>query len=494
MDILDQHLLSFLIFLPVIAIVLLFFVPKNEKKLLFAIPFVVLLAQFGLSLRLFFTFNDAYSGFQFQEVYPWIESFGIEYFIGVDGVSLLLILLACLLAPIVVLASYSSVKESAKQYLIFLCSLQIGVVGVFCAIDLFLFYLFWELMLIPMYYIIGIWGGGRKIYAAFKFFIYTMVGSVLMLIAILYLYFQAGKTFNLLEWQSQLILAKDIQIYLFLAFALAFAIKVPLFPVHTWLPDAHVQAPTGGSVILAGILLKMGTYGFFRFAMPLFPDAFLHFQPYLIWICVIGVVYGALVAMVQTDIKKLIAYSSVSHLGVVMLGLFSLETTAMLGGLYQMIGHGLSTGALFLVIGMIYERTHSREIKNHSGLALTIPLVSLCFLIATLSSIGLPLTNGFIGEFLTFAGSFQLFPYETVIALSSVVLGAIYMLWLIQRFFFGSLKKPVPEKLIDLKWREALYILPLIVLIFWMGIKPGPFLDKMKAPIDQVVQKIKVVK
>lgn len=482
MELMNTHILSLVIFFPLVAAILVLFVPSEKKKWLHGLAFVFGFLEFLFSLHLYFHFQNS-GTFEFMELYPWIPPWKVQYFVGIDGVSLLLILLTTLLTPLVFLSSVSAIKSRVKEYVVSMLVLETGIIGVFCSLDLFLFYVFWEVMLIPMYLIIGVWGGDRKIYAAVKFFIYTMSGSVLMLVAILFLYFKAGGTFNLLELYEYK-LDHQAQGWVFLAFALAFAIKVPLFPLHTWLPDAHVEAPTAGSVILAGVLLKMGTYGFFRFAMPLFPQALMLAQPYLIWISVIGIVYGALVAMVQTDMKKLIAYSSVSHLGVVMLGLFSLEPTGMQGGLYQMLNHGVSTGAFFLLVGVLYERTHSRVIVDHAGLAQMIPWYTTLFLVVSFSSLGLPLTNGFVGEFLSLAGAFKTFPLPAVIGTSAVVLSAFYLLWMVERVFFGELKTPVGHPLTDVNLREVLLFLPLLVLIVWMGVYPKPFLSKLDRPIE----------
>lgn len=485
MDFINNHILSLVIFFPLLAAVLVAFVPRQSRGVLFFTAFISSVVEFVLSLHLWQHFKNNGS-FEFVEMVSWIPAWKINYLIGIDGVALLLIVLATFLMPLAILASKNSVQNKLKEYLVSLLVLQVGMVGVFASLDLFLFYVFWEVMLIPMYFLIGIWGGERRIYASIKFFIYTMAGSVLMLIAILYVYYNAGQTFNLMELYENSF-TPQVQLWLFAAFGLAFAIKVPIFPLHTWLPDAHVEAPTAGSVILAGVLLKMGTYGFFRFAMPLFPDGFAFFQPYLMTLCVIGIVYGALVAMVQPDIKKLIAYSSVSHLGVVMLGLFSLNETGMMGGLYQMINHGITTGALFLLVGMVYERTHSRQIEDYSGLAKVMPWYTVCFLVATFGSIGLPLTNGFIGEFLSLAGAFQTFRISSIIAASSVVLGAVYMLWMVERVFFGATKYPGGHGITDIGRRELMVILPLLILIVWMGVAPKKFLNKISVPVSQLL-------
>jgi len=489
MDFIYNHILSIVIFFPLAAAVLLMLMPREEKGFLFAFALVASTLEFLFSLHLYYHFKNTGS-FEFIEMANWIPPWKVQYLVGIDGVGMLLIVLTTLLLPLAIAGSKTSIKDKLKEFLVSLLILQSGMVGVFASLDLFLFYVFWEVMLIPMYFLIGIWGGQRRVYAAIKFFIYTMAGSVLMLLAILYIYFQAGFTFNLMELYEKS-LSPEAQLWLFAAFALAFAIKVPLFPLHTWLPDAHVEAPTAGSVILAGVLLKMGTYGFFRFAMPLFPQALKVFQPYLMVLCVIGIVYGALVAMVQPDIKKLIAYSSVSHLGVVMLGLFSLNETGMTGGLYQMLNHGISTGALFLLVGVIYERTHSRQIADHGGLAKVMPWYTFCFLVATFASVGLPLTNGFIGEFLSLAGAFQTFRVSAIISASSVVLGAIYMLWMVERVFFGKLRYPGHgtggHALTDMNKREIAIMLPLLILIVWMGVAPKHFLNKISVPVSQLL-------
>lgn len=485
MELVNNHILSIIIFFPLVAAALLTLIPGKEKKLLFSAAILFSVLEFIFSLHLYFNFSNT-GTFEFMELTPWIATWNVKYLVGIDGVSLLLILLTTLLTPLALLVSVNSVTDKAKGFVITLLVLEAGMIGVFSALDIFLFYVFWEVMLIPMYFLIGIWGGKRKIYAALKFFIYTMAGSVLMLIAFLFLYIKAGNTFNLMELY-ELKLPLDVQMLAFLALGLAFAIKVPLFPFHTWLPDAHVEAPTAGSVILAGVLLKMGTYGFFRFAMPLFPDALLIAQPYLVALATIGIVYGALVAMVQTDIKKLVAYSSVSHLGVVMLGLFSLDRTGIQGGLYQMISHGISTGALFLLVGILYERTHSREISAHGGLAKSLPWYTVIFLIVTFSSIGLPLTNGFVGEFLSLAGAFQTYKIAAIVATSGVILGAVYMLWLAERILFGAEKNPTGHPLKDINLREIILFIPLLILIVWMGVYPKPFLSKLDRPIDQLL-------
>jgi len=411
---------------------------------------------------------------------------------GIDGISLFLILLTTFLTVVSILSSWTAVREKVKGFMISMLLLETGMIGVFVALDLFLFYVFWEAMLIPMYFLIGIWGGPRKIYATIKFVLFTLFGSLLMLVAIIVLYFLQHSytgvyTFNLLE-MYKVVLPYGSQFWLFYAFALAFAIKVPLFPFHTWLPDAHVEAPTAGSVILAGVLLKMGTYGFLRFCLPLFPDAYQSAIPLISILALIGIIYGAMVAMVQKDVKSLVAYSSVSHLGFVMLGLFALNVQSVQGGILQMINHGISTGALFLLVGMIYERRHSRLIDDFGGVAKVMPVFAGFFMIVTLSSIGLPGTNGFIGEFLIILGAFKSNMVYAILAALGVILAAIYMLWMYQRVFFGKVDKPANEKLLDLNLREKLILVPLVILIFWIGLYPKPYLSKMEKSVTSLFE------
>jgi NADH-quinone oxidoreductase subunit M len=483
-------ILSIIVFLPLLGALFLWLVPMPAKAqrmtaLLFA------LANFLVSLTLWFGFDRTRHDFQFVEIARWIPQFGISYHLGVDGISLLLVLLTTLLSTIAVLASFSAITEKTRSYYAFLLVLETGMLGVFVALDLFFFYVFWEAMLIPMYFLIGVWGGQRRIYAAVKFFLYTMFGSLLMLVAIIFLALahkaETGiLTFNLLELYGTH-LSRIQELLLFSAYALAFAIKVPLFPFHTWLPDAHVEAPTAGSVILAGVLLKMGTYGYIRFCLPLFPHATQAAVPWIMALAVIGIIYGALVAMVQPDLKKLVAYSSVSHLGFVMLGIFALNVQGLQGGLLQMVNHGLSTGALFLLVGIVYERRHTRLIEQFGGLTAVMPLFAACFMIVTLASVGLPGTNGFVGEFLILLGAFAHSKVYGVIAASGVILAAVYMLWMFQRVMFGKITHAENEKLKDMNGREFATLLPLLVLIFWIGIYPKPFLDTMSASVLHVL-------
>ena len=488
--------LSLLLAIPVIGAVLLALLPRRNTQALFWVALIATGGNFLWSLKILAGFDAGNGEMQFLERIPWIPSFGIEYIVGVDGISIFLVLLTTLLMPIAILASWS-VQDRVKEYLVFMLLLETGMLGAFVALDLFLFYVFWEVMLVPMYFLIGVWGGMRRIYAALKFVIYTMAGSLLMLVAIIYLAARHAEvdqalTFNLLKLYG-LRLSFDQQVWLFCAFALSFAIKVPLFPFHTWLPDAHVEAPTAGSVILAGVLLKLGTYGFLRFAMPLFPDAALAAAPVIVALAVIGIIYGAVVAMMQSDIKKLVAYSSVSHLGFVMLGLFVFNTQGVQGAIYQMVGHGLSTGALFLLVGMIYERRHTRMIDDFGGLWKTIPLFSAIFLVVMLSSIGLPGLNGFIGEFLILVGAFGVTPFWTAAAATGVILGAVYMLWMYRRVMSGPLKNPANEKLTDLSARELLLLAPILILIVFMGVYPQPFLQRIEPAVALTLKKFPAV-
>lgn len=481
-------MLSLVTFLPIVGALVLAVLPRSASKMgALAISLVILAA----SLPLWFGYDPHGAEFQFVEDMAWIDAFGVRYHMGIDGVGLLLILLTTALTPIIILAGYSGVEEGHRGYFALMLALEGAMIGTFAALDTFLFYMFWELVLLPMYFLIGIWGGQRRIYATVKFFIYTVVGSLLMLVAFVALYYlhyqQTGTWTTDLQPLLAMQIPYDTQLWMFLCFALAFAIKVPMFPFHTWLPDAHVEAPTGGSVVLAGVMLKMGTYGFYRFAMPLFPQAVIHYGPFMIGLAVIGIVYGALVAMVQDDIKKLVAYSSVSHLGYCMLGLFALNAPGVSGSVYQMLNHGVSTGALFLLVGVLYERRHTRMIAEYGGLAKVVPKFAFVFMVVTFSSIGLPGLNGFVGEFLVLLGGFQYAPLPTVIAISGVIFGATYMLWAFQRMVFGPLKNAANEKLADLNMREMVYLAPLLLMIVVMGVMPQPFLDRINPSVDRFV-------
>jgi len=486
-------LLSILTFTPLIGAIVLLFVNKNSHGVLRTVALAVSCVNFLASIPLLLGYNAAgtdVGGFQFLEKMPWIAAgpFQMSYHVGIDGISLWLVLLTTFIMPIAILSTWTAVEEKVKEYMVMLLLLEVGMIGAFISLDLFLFYIYWEVMLIPMYFMIGIFGGKNRIYAAVKFFIFTMVGSLLMLVALIVLYFKAGGgDFSLLRFY-ELHLDPATQTWMFLAFALAFAIKVPMFPLHTWLPDAHTEAPTAGSVILAAVLLKMGTYGFLRFAMPLFPDAAARFTPLIATLAVIGIVYASLVAMVQHDVKKLVAYSSVAHLGFVMIGIFALNQQGIAGGMLQMLNHGVSTGALFLIVGFIYERRHTRQITDFGGLAKQMPIFATIFMIVTFSSIGLPGTNGFVGEFLILLGTFQgPLRIYSIIATSGVILSAVYMLWMFQRVMFGELKNPKNMVLKDLNAREIVIMVPLVFLIFFMGVYPRPFIDSMTPSIDRII-------
>jgi NADH-quinone oxidoreductase subunit M len=489
------NLLTVVAFVPLLGALALVLVPRDEAAQHRALTLVVTLLTFGLSLGLWFGF-DASPGapeFQFEQFTPWVPTIGIGFHVGIDGVALLLIMLTTALMPIVILSTWKAVTERVKEFMIALLVLETAMIGTFAALDLVLFYVFWELILVPMYLLIGIWGSQNRLYATVKFFVYTFAASVLMLLAILYVYFHDGGTFDFVEARRALQVTPEAGRWLFLAFALAFAVKVPMFPLHTWLPDAHTEAPTAGSVILAGVLLKMGTFGFFRYALPLFPEAALSFRVGIAVLAVIGILYGALMSFVQTDMKRLVAYSSVSHLGYVMLGLMALSAEGLTGGVYQMLNHGVSTGALFLLVGVLYERRHTRLISEYGGLAKQVPIIAAVFVVVTLSSIGLPGTNGFVGEFLILSGTWlsrlRSSAVFATLAAVGVILGAVYMLVLVERVFFGVLKNEENRHLPDLSVREGFVIAPMIVLIVVMGVMPGPFLAPAKPAVDRLVQR-----
>src|SRR5437773_3193470 len=471
-------LLTVVTFLPALGALLVFFLPRGRPDLVKATGFGVAAATFLASVPLYLRFDGADASYQFVEYRPWMPSLGIGYHLGIDGISLLLVLLTTFLMPLTLLSAWHAIESRWKEFAITMLLLETGMIGVFLALDLFLFYVFWEAMLIPMYLIIGIWGGGNRVYAAIKFVLYTLTGSLLMLVAILALYFQHGAatgtyTFDLPVLARFVLHGGRAQLILFLAFALAFAVKVPMWPFHTWLPDAHVEAPTPGSVILAGVLLKMGTYGFLRFCLPLFPQATLAFAPWMFTLAVIGILYGAWVSTVQVDIKKLVAYSSVSHLGFVVLGLFTLNPQGLVGGIIQMVNHGLSTGALFLIVGMLYERRHTRLIADYGGLWTVVPAMSALFLIVCLSSLGLPGLNGFVGEFLILVGAFQVHRLAAVLATAGIIFAAVYLLWMYQRVIFGDITHEANRRLPDLSAREWAILLPILLLIVWIGVYPA---------------------
>jgi len=484
-------ILSVLIFLPLAGALLMLFT-KNESicryLALATTSFVAI-----LSLRLLSGFDRATDQFQFQEQHSWIEAFNINYHIGVDGISILLILLTTIIMPFCVLASWTYIKSRVQAFMICLLIMETAMIGVFLALDFVLFYILWEAMLIPMYLLIGIWGGPRKIYASIKFFLYTLAGSILLLVGIIWLYTQNNYSFYIpdMMWQNYSLTA---QVYLFIAFFLAFAIKVPMFPFHTWLPAAHVEAPTAGSVILASILLKMGTYGFLRFALPITPEATTLLMPYVLWLSIIGIIYGGFTALAQSDMKKLIAYSSVGHMGFVTLGIFVLNVNGVEGAILQMVNHGVTTGALFLCVGMIYERTHSRELRSATGVGKYMPVFITFLTFFSLSSFGFPGTNSFVGEFMILAGAFQFdiadgrFPYLALAAIPGAVLAAAYMLRMLQKIIWGGTDNPDQSWITDINVREIVTLSPFLLFVFWIGLGPQPFLDLMHTSVTKLLQ------
>ena len=489
-------LLSIITYIPAVgAILMALFIPGRNAAAIRIAALGIAVIDFIVSLGLLFRFEVGVPGFQMIERTTWIQSLGIQYFMGVDGISLLLVLLTTLLGALSIWSSFTAIKSQLKEYMVCLLILQTGMIGVFFSLDIVLFYIFWEVMLIPMVLLIGVWGGQRRVYAAVKFFLYTLVGSLFMLIGFLAIFFTNAAatgvyTFDLLQWMEGS-LPYHIQFWAFWALFLGFAIKVPLFPFHTWLPDAHVEAPTAGSVILAGVLLKMGTYGFVRFSLPLMPEATIKAIPYVIALSLIGIVYGALVAWVQPDVKKLVAYSSVSHLGFVMLGLFTLTVQGIEGGVLQMINHGLSTGALFLLVGVLYERRHTRMLDQFGGLTAKMPVFAGILGIVTFSSIGLPGLNGFIGEFLILLGAFKARMYVyCAIAATGVILGAVYMLHMYKKVMFGEITRKENEDIKDMNLREIMVMAPILVLIFWIGLYPRPFLRIMEPAVNQIVSRV----
>ena len=484
--------LSFLIFFPLAAAALIAVMPSGAHRQIKLWATVAAFAELVFSLPLWWRVVPGQPGFQFEERIDWIPAIGAQYHLGVDGISGLLVLLTTFTTLIAVLGAWTAVEKRAREFFALVLALEAGMIGTFFCLDVLLFYVFWEAMLIPMYLLIGVWGGQRRVYAAVKFFLFTMAGSVLMLVAILSLWFMHRSLTGTPSWDLQAFLSlpisPDRQLWLFLAFAFAFAIKVPMFPFHTWLPDAHVEAPTAGSVILAAVLLKMGGYGFIRFAMPMFPNALETCAPWIAGLAIVGIIYGALVSMVQPDLKKLVAYSSVSHIGFAMLGLMALNAQGFAGSMMTMLNHGISTGALFLLVGVIYERRHTRKIADFGGLWKVMPVYSSIFLVVMLSSIGLPGTNGFIGEFLVLLGAFKHSVWWAVFAATGVILSACYMLWMFQRVVFGPVTHEENRKLTDLSLRERLVFAPLLLFIFWMGVMPQPFLDRMQPALDRTIQ------
>src|SRR5690348_13032931 len=498
-----NHILSIILFTPLAGAILLLFVPRENKRAVRLIANIFALAGFLVSLPLvpWFWAQRFEPGFKFIEGARnnWIPSIGAGYYLGIDGISFLLIMLTTLLGWISIFSSWSAIEERTKEYYAWFLVLQTGMLGVFMALDFFLFFVFWEAMLVPMYLLIGIWGGPRKLYAAIKFFLYTLLGSVLMLLGILFLYFNnhsitGAYTFSIPElYKTAPSIPFHFAIWLFLAFFVGFAIKVPMFPFHTWLPDAHVEAPTAGSVILAGVLLKMGTYGFVRFSLPFFPNVVT--QPtvrgWMIGLSIVGIIYGALVSLMQKDMKKLVAYSSVSHLGFCTLGIFALNPAGLSGSVLQQINHGISTGALFLIVGILYERRHTREISEYGGISNVMPVYATITMIMFLSSMGLPLLNGFIGEFTILQGTFQMSFNWAFWGAVGIALGAAYLLWLYQRVFFGTVTNPKNEKLHDLTAREVFTFVPLIIMALWIGLYPKPFFEILEQPVNQIVQTVR---
>ncbi len=502
-------ILNIVTYIPLIgALTILFFVNGKNGAAIRWTATIFAVIDFLASLVLWFGFDPKATGarlFQFRETYSWIPSLGVNYDFGVDGISVLLILMTTFMGIIAVVSSFTAIQTRQKEYYVLLLLLQTGMIGTFCALDFFLFYVFWEIMLVPMYFIIGIWGGQRRLYAAIKFFLYTLSGSVLMLLSILALYFfndggipflhinglHAGQTFSVLRFHEiGHLIPPTLQFWIFIGFFLGFAIKVPMFPFHTWLPDAHVEAPTAGSIILAAVLLKMGTYGFVRFALPILPEGTRQMLPFVVTLSIIGIIYGALVSLVQKDMKKLVAYSSVSHLGFVMLGMFALNPMGLKGSVLQMINHGISTGALFLLVGFLYERRHTRMIADYGGMAKQMPMFATLFLIAALSSMGLPALNGFIGEFTILLGVANRSLVWAAFASVGIVLGAAYLLWLYQRVFWGPLDNPENRDVPDLNRRELGMMLALVACMVWIGIRPGVFFDMIEEPVNYIVRKV----
>src|SRR5512137_2600149 len=483
--------LNLVIFFPLVGVLVLLLMPSDKKRLLRWTALITTLVTFGLSIWMLTMFDKSNPDLQLGLTLPWIQVAGwnISYAVGVDGLSILLVLLTSFLTPISILSTWTAVEDRVRDFMLFFLLLEVGMVGVFLAQDLFLFYIFWEFTLVPMYFLIGIWGGPRRMYAAVKFFLYTMAGSILMLLAILWLGIYQG-SFEMPELIAKGGIPANIQIWLFLAFAAAFAIKVPMWPLHSWLPDAHVEAPTAGSVILAGVLLKMGTYGFLRFNLPLFPHASQQAAPVIAVLAIIGIIYGAIVSFAQTDVKKLVAYSSVSHLGFVMLGIFALNQQGIQGAILQMVNHGISTGALFLLVGFVYERRHTREMAEFGGLWKIVPIYGSIMLIVALSSMGLPGLNGFVGEFTILLGTWAANPWWAAFAAVGVILAAIYILTMFQKMFMGETRNEENKHLFDLSRRELWVIVPLVIFVFIIGIFPQPFFNTMTASVNALLQGI----
>ena len=493
----DQHLLSLILLAPMASLLVMWWIPGKNKDLIRVWANLSSFAGFLISLPLLSRFKVGAPGFQFEEKVDWIPALGAHYHIGVDGISLLLVMLTTLMGFIAVLCSWSAIQDRVKEYYAMFMLLQTGMLGVFLSLDFFLFYIFWELVLVPMYFIIGVWGGPRKLYAAIKFFLYTLAGSVLMLLGILLLYYQHFAQFHFFSFEisdlMRVSLTLPMQHLVFWAFFIGFAIKVPMFPFHTWLPDAHVEAPTAGSVILAAVLLKMGTYGFLRFSLSLLPQASVDQKivQILAVLSIIGIIYGAFVSLMQHDWKKLIAYSSVSHLGFCTLGIFALNPNGIAGSVLQQINHGISTGMLFLVIGVIYERRHTREISEYGGLAHVMPKFAIVFAFAMLSSAGLPLLNGFVGEFTILQGAFEANWIWAAFAVTGVILGAAYLLWLYQRTMLGQVTNGKNLTIPDMNFREMAVFAPLIAWSIWIGLYPKPYFEILQRPVQEIVERVK---
>lgn len=480
--------LSTVIFLPIAGAIALLLMKRGQVLFIKIVALSISVAVFLLSLPLYAEFNKSTAKMQFTEKHAWVSSFNINYSVGVDGISVLFVLLSALLTLLCVTVSWNAITDKVKEFYAALLLLEGAMIGVFCSLDLFLFYIFWEAMLIPMFIMIGVWGGPNRVYAAIKFFLYTLIGSLLMLVGIIVLYFATGKSFDMLLMMTTNY-PYTLQLMLFWAFFSAFAVKVPMFPVHTWLPDAHTEAPTAGSVILAGILIKMGAYGFLRFNMPFFPQATVAMAPAMMVLSVIAIIYGAIICFGQKDLKRLIAYSSVSHMGFVTLGIFALNFQGVQGGILQMINHGIVTGALFLCVGMVYERTHTRVIADYGGAATPMPVFAGLFMVFTLAAVGLPGTNGFVGEFLILVGGFTASKLLGALAATGVIIGAAYMLWLYQHVFFGETNSKLLG-LPDLDEREILTLMPLVILIFWIGVYPNAFLGFMDVSVQHLIERV----
>ncbi|MCG6551834.1 MAG: NADH-quinone oxidoreductase subunit M [Candidatus Magnetominusculus sp. LBB02] len=484
----QSHVLTVAIFLPVLAAIAMMFVGKERHSEIKWGALAATIANLAAMMPLFTAFDKTSAKMQFVSSLPWIRAWNINYYVGVDGISVLFVLLSAIVAILCVLVSWTSVKDKVKEFYIAILLIEGAMIGVFSSLDMFLFYMFWEAMLIPMYLLIGIWGGPNRLYAAVKFFLYTLVGSVLMLLGVIAIYQTTG-TFDMVKLMSTQ-LPVGMQMMLFWAFFAAFAVKVPMFPVHTWLPDAHTEAPTAGSVILAAILIKMGAYGFLRFSLPMFPDASLAMTPVMIALSVIAIIYGGIICLSQTDLKRLIAYSSVSHMGFVTLGIFSLNMQGMEGGVLQMINHGVITGGLFLCVGMVYERSHTRQIADYGGLANVMPIFSALFMVFTFASVGLPGTNGFVGEFLIILGAFTANKTAGILSATGVIIGAVYMLWLYQKVFYTEINKKIAG-LNDISSREVITLVPLLILVFWIGFYPSAFTGFMDASVVSLLGKLK---